>query len=293
MSAAQISVPQVVGHKLRAVRGRKRLLSILAGTALAAALFCGLLVTAMLLDWLITPFESAPRVLMTATVLLTGVGRVDHLGSAAGGAEVSITNGGRSGRFGRSGTGGAVDHDRGSFDRPAIRRRYRGSSAMIGQVAGEAERMHELVRPQQIVNSRTARNAASGALCGAVCRCWRCSGSSIASRPRCCGNVSGRRLSRSVSRRSPHRLPAPWSRGTSRSRLTGALQGRLRDNAAIWLRDRSGRRVPARNESPAARMTQDRSCSRSTTWRPPWSTAFGRETDRPRGIGSTSPTDRG
>ena len=70
MSAAQISVPQVVSRKLSAVRGRRRLLTFLAGTSLAAAVFCGLLLAAMLLDWLMTPFESAPRVLLTATVLL-------------------------------------------------------------------------------------------------------------------------------------------------------------------------------------------------------------------------------
>ena len=237
MSAAQIPVPQVVRHKLRAVRGRKRLLSILAGTALAAALFCGLLLAAMLLDWLITPFESAPRVLMTATVLLTGTAawilwglrpavRKSPLPTVAGLVDSAVPE-----LEERWTTIADLSQTK---DPPE----FRGSEALIGQVAGEAERMHELVRPQQIVNNRTLKRSLWGA-CGAVALLalfWMADREQASvlwqrfwspTQPISLTHVSSPTAGAVVPRHEP-------------VTITGALEGRLRNDASIWLRDQSG-----------------------------------------------------
>lgn len=158
MSAAQISVPPAVSRKLSAVRGRRRLLTFVAGTALAAAVFCGLLLAALLLDWLTTPFDSAPRVLLTAIVLLGGAAAF-----LMGGLRPALR------RSPLPKVAGLVDDavpqleerwttiaDLAQSNDPP---KMRGSSAMLGQVAREAERMHELVQPQQIVSTRSVRRS--------------------------------------------------------------------------------------------------------------------------------------
>ncbi|MBL8848753.1 MAG: hypothetical protein JNG89_03680, partial [Planctomycetaceae bacterium] len=143
MSAAQIPVPQAVSRKLNAVSGRRRWVSILAGTSLATALCCGLLLAAMLLDWLTTPFDSAPRIALTATVLLAGVAGWIYWVLRPALERLSIPL-----------TAGLVDSAV-----PELEERWttiadlsqtsdppemRGSSAMIGQVAHEAEAMQHL-----------------------------------------------------------------------------------------------------------------------------------------------------
>lgn len=237
MSAAQISVPQVVGHKLRVVRTRRRWLAVLAGTAVAAALFCGLLLAAMLLDWLITPFESAPRVLMTATVLLTGTAawiawglrpavRRSPLPSVAGLIDSAVPE-----LEERWTTIADLSQ---SSDPPEMR----GSSAMIDQVAGEAERMHDLVQPRQIVSGR----AVSRSLCGLAAALAVLAVGWLVDREQM--SVLWQRFWSPTQAISLTQVSSPTA-GMVVPRhepveIAGQLQGRVRDSATITLRDSAG-----------------------------------------------------
>jgi len=237
MSAAQISVPQVVSRKLSAVRGRRRLLTFLAGTTLAAAVFCGLLLAAMLLDWLTTPFSSAPRVLLTATVLLGGAAafliwalrpalRRSSLPAVAGLVDEAVPE-----LEERWTTIADLSQ---SNDPPEMR----GSNAMLGRVADEAERMHELVRPQQIVSTRIMGRSlwALGGVVTLLAAVW------LIDREQT--SVLWQRFWSPTQPISLTQVTSPTAGAVVPRHesidIVGALAGRLRDNSTIWVRDVHG-----------------------------------------------------
>lgn len=237
MSAAQIAVPQGVTRKLHAVRGRRRWLTLVSGAALAGAVCAGLLLAAMLLDWLVTPFDSRLRVVLTTIVLVAGAAAWlgwslrpllsrSPLPEIAGLVDAAVPQ--LEERW-------TTIADLSRTSDPAA---MRGSDAMIGQVAREAERLEELVEPQRIVSGRGTRPYLF-ALCGvlAVFACiWLMDAEQM--------SVLWRRFWSPTQSISLTRVSSPTAdqvvpRHESVA-IVGVLENRLRDTATIWLRDPAG-----------------------------------------------------
>ena len=237
MSTSPIVVPRLIDRTLNAVRGRAQAFGLVSGVLLAAALFGGLLLSAMAIDWLVTPFSPVFRVLLTSITLIGGaVGLAafalrplivrPSLPHAAGLVEASVPQ-----LEERWTTITDLSH---SLDAPEIR----GSAVLIGQVAYEAEHLAHLVDPQRIVSSqRTKRDAVwlSGILAMLVCA-WLIDGPQL--------SVLWQRFCRPTSEISLTKVTTPDLKSVvpkfESTTITARLENRIRKQAFISIRDEAG-----------------------------------------------------
>ncbi|WP_010584302.1 hypothetical protein [Schlesneria paludicola] len=237
MSTSPIVVPRLIDRKLNAVRGREQAMRVLSGALVSTTLFCVLLLGAMAVDWLSTPFSLMIRVLITLTALICGT-----LGAAAyvlrpllirpsmphvaGMVEASVP------QLEERWT--TITDLSNSHDPPEVR----GSSILIGQVAHEAEHLGHLVDPLQVVSPRRLKSNANwlvGALAVMLCA-WLVDASQM--------SVLWQRFWRPTSEISLTKVTTPDMKSTvpkfESTTIIARLENRIRREATIWIRDDAG-----------------------------------------------------
>lgn len=237
MSTSPIVVPRLIDRKLNAIRGREQAISVLSGAILSTALFCVLLLGAMAVDWLTTPFSPLFRVLITSTTLIgAALGFAAYalrpllirpsMPHVAGMVEASVP------QLEERWT--TITDLSSRLDPPEVR----GSAILIRQVAHEAEHLGHLVNPQQIVSPRRLTvnaNCLAGVIAVMLCT-WIADASQM--------SVLWQRFWQPTREISLTKVVTPGLKSTvpkfESTTIIARLENRIRRQATIWIRDEAG-----------------------------------------------------